>query len=312
VAAALGALTGWLLFATLVLVLGSLAGRWLLLPRIERASDNGSPGAPPDGPWPGSSAVPPHLVEAASRLGFFASLTLPLAIALVFVRQLHEFRDPFVPWQEDASLLIGTEWGRTWIGAAAAAVAAPIVFALCRLRIRGAWPLATLIVLTLALFPSLTGHAAGTQALRPFTLAADSLHVVAAGAWMGGLALVLYAERRWRGVYGSGSVLPVLVPAFSPVAIGCVLVLIGTGLFASWIHLDGVSALAFTPYGRLLLLKLGLVAVALGLGARNWRVLTPRLHTPGGPAALRRTGLTELVVAQLVLLVTAVLVRTSP
>jgi putative copper export protein len=92
----------------------------------------------------------------------------------------------------------------------------------------------------------------------------------------------------------------------------CVASLATTGLFAAWAHLPSVGALVSTGYGRLLVLKLALVAVVLGLGALNWKKLTPRLHEAGGTNTLRRAAAVELLAAQLVLLVTALLVRTSP
>ena len=50
------------------------------------------------------------------RLGRMGGVTLPVALSLVFLRQLQEFRDPFASWTEDAQLLaLGTNWGTTWI-----------------------------------------------------------------------------------------------------------------------------------------------------------------------------------------------------
>jgi putative copper export protein len=331
VTAPLGAITGWLLFATLVIALGSLAGRWVLAPQCGRApaegptpSDVDPPGsttavADPRGSTTavadlrGSRTVVADLVDSAARVGLLAALLLPIAMGLVFLRQLAEFRDPFVPWTEDAALLLGTSWGRTWIIAASTSLVAPIVFRLCRGGRRGAWPVATLVVVALSAFPALTGHAAGAEGLRPVTLVADTLHVLAAGTWLGGLAFVLFAERRHRLAFPEDtSLLPVLVPAFSRLAIVSVAVLMVTGVVASWVHLGSLAALTATDYGRLLSIKLILVGMVLVLGATNWRVLTPRLGAPGGPAALRRAAVAELALGQLVLLVTAVLVRTSP
>lgn len=132
---------------------------------------------------------------------------------------------------------------------------------------------------------------------------------------MGGLAVVLFLERRWRTTRGTedpDSLLPVLVPRFSPVAMVSVGFLIATGTLASWIHLPDFGALWSTGYGRLLLLKMGLVLGVLGLGAMNWKRLTPLLTTVEGPPAMRRAAAVELAVATVVLLVTAMLVRTSP
>ena len=50
----------------------------------------------------------------------------------------------------------------------------------------------------------------------------------------------------------------------------------------------------------------------LALGGLNYKVLTPRLGTRQGNEQMRNAGAFELLVAQAVLLVTALLVRMSP
>ena len=83
----------------------------------------------------------------------------------------------------------------------------------------------------------------------------------------------------------------------------CVATLVLTGSYAAWLHVDSFAALVSTVYGRTLTLKLILVAAVLGLGALNFRVLTPKLGEQSGNDAL---------LAQVVLFATAILVRTSP
>jgi copper transport protein len=245
-------------------------------------------------------------------MGLLGALTLPVALALVFHRQLTEFRDPFATWTGDATLLLrGTEWGGTFLLAAGAAVTLAVVW-VSVVRGRGwAWLAAIPFTAGLSVYPALSGHASGTGDLSLLTIPADAAHVLAAGAWVGGLAFVLYADARSRRQRG-GSELPRLVPAYSPVAVVSVGTLIVTGTVGSWVQLDGLAALTGTAYGRLLLGKLGLVAIVMVLGLRNWKRLTPALATPEGPAALRHSATLELVLAQLVLVVTAILVRTSP
>jgi putative copper export protein len=294
-----GALAGWFLYAALVTSLGGLAARFFVLPRI---------GVTPEGAhdW---------LRSAAGRQATLGAALLPLALVLVFHRQLVEFRDPFVPWTEDALLLLGaTAWGTTWLVGAGTALVAAAALVVAARGARVGWLVGGAAVLSLAAFPAFTGHASTAGPLRPLTLAADTVHVVAAGGWVGTLGFVLYAERGWRrsaGV-GNGSLLPVLVPAFSPLAVACVAALVVTGLLASWMHLPNVAALVSTPYGLTLSLKLLLVAVVAGIGFVNWRKVTPRLAEGAGQAALRRSAGVELLVAQAVLLVSAVLARTPP
>ena len=115
------------------------------------------------------------------------------------------------------------------------------------------------------LVPGLSGHAAQTSP-RGLTLALDWLHLVAGSVWIGGLIglLVLWwslpAARRVAG-------LMVCVPRFSNTAFVSVLVLIGSGIGASLIHLPTLSSLWQTSYGQTLLVKIGLLCAALADGA---------------------------------------------
>lgn len=311
-------IVGWLLFVSLALTAGAVVGHWFVLPPA-CGMGAGGPDAPGEasGEGPGSVA---RLREAAARLGRCGAALLIVALLLVFLRQLVEFRDPFEAWGAEAKLLLGgTPWGRSWVLAGAGAVAAMVAFHLAARAVSGAWAVAGAATLALGTYPAFTGHA-NSGHLSTLTLFADTLHVWAAGGWMGGLALVLLLERGYRRAMGRGegrgpgtpTLLPLLVPRFSRLAIACVATLALTGSFASWVHLGSMGALVGSTYGRTLILKLVLVAGALGLGALNSRVLTPRLGNAGGAAAMRRAATVELVVGNVVLAVTAVLVRTPP
>ncbi|MEJ2204215.1 MAG: CopD family protein [Gemmatimonadota bacterium] len=298
--AAVGWLAGGLLFVGLILSIGVVAARWLILPGEVGSDDLPSPS---------------RLTTDIARIGRTAGALLAMALALVLVRQLLEFHDPFASWGGDARLLVfGTPWGTSWLWAAAVSLVAFGGFRLAATGRGTGWWVASAAILALGAFPAFTGHASGTGGLRPVTLIADTLHVWAAGGWIGGLTLVLILERRWRreATLGPGSLLPTLVPAFSRLAMVCVGLLIATGLFASWIHLPDVAALWSSRYGRILTAKLLLVGFVLALGALNWRRLKPRLGEPGGSDDLRRSAAVELLVAYVVIGVTAALVRTSP
>ena len=290
------ALTGWLLFSGLTLAIGAVVVRWAILPRAT----------------PASAAGRDWLDRHAARAGSLGALALPLAIGLYFFRQLQEFRDPFARWTEDATLLLSTGWGTSWKWAVAGCLAAPALFWAARRGSRWAWPVATLVLLALAAFPAFTGHAAAAETRRALALTLDTVHVWAASGWVGGLATLLYLEWRWRRAEPGGSLLPELVPPFSAVAIACVATLAVTGAVSAWTILPDVDTLFAPGYGRVLLLKLALVAAVLALGGLNFRIFTPRLGTAVGNAAMRRSATVELIVAQVVLVVTALLVRTSP
>ncbi len=281
--------TNVLLFTSLALVIGVVAARWWVIP----------PGRP-------------DLRPGAARIGSAGAGVLLLALAMVLTRQMLEFRDPFVPWSDDLSLLLGTSWGTTWqwaVGVGAVLFGAFI-------RARGgspiAWIVASAAALVLSAFPALTGHASGGD-LSGLTVPADVAHVLAMGSWVGTLAVVLLLERgRRRSGTSAAGVLAELIPRFSPLAMASVAVLVLSGTVGMWAHLDGPSALIETSYGRWLLLKLTLVAGVLVLGAINFRRLLPRLGEEAGADATRRSATREVALAFVVLAVTAILVRTPP
>ncbi|ARF56472.1 copper resistance CopC/CopD family protein [Streptomyces gilvosporeus] len=108
----------------------------------------------------------------------------------------------------------------------------------------------------------------------------DVLHLLAVAAWLGGLAALVVS------LYWGPAVERSAVRRFSRIAFGAVLVLVATGIYQSWRQVGSWPALTGTSYGRLLLVKAGLVVVLVGIASvsRRW---TARLaeDAPGGAAA---------------------------
>ncbi|MBT2477934.1 copper resistance CopC/CopD family protein [Streptomyces sp. ISL-94] len=112
---------------------------------------------------------------------------------------------------------------------------------------------------------ALSEHA--STGIQPaIAMPADILHLLAVAAWLGGLAALLIALHRIPGIERAA------VRRFSRVAFVSVLVLTATGVYQSWRQLGSWSALTGTDYGRLLLVKAGLVAVLVGIASvsRRW------------------------------------------
>src|SRR5205085_7065019 len=110
------------------------------------------------------------------------------------------------------------------------------------------------------LVPGLAGHA-GQTAPRGLSLLVDWLHLVSGSIWLGGLVglLVLWVSLpAGRRVAGLG----VCVPRFSNVAFVSVLVLLGSGVGATLLHIPILSALWDTSYGLAILVKIGLLTAA--------------------------------------------------
>lgn len=296
----MGAAVGFLFLSAIIVGVGVWTTRWIILPRTFL-------------PMEGTGSV---LRVHLSRLVLFPAILLPLTLVLILVRQIADFRDPFAPLLQDLSLLLGSSWGNQWIFGMAGSLLALGGGILIRRMNTGGWWFYFLGVMAATAFSSLSGHAGGTEGpTRLMVLPADLLHLLGAGVWVGSLATVLALEIRWRrrafGA-GEGSILPALIPAFSPLALAGAGTLGATGILAAWVHLPEPMIPWSTGYGQILLLKLGMVIGILGLGAWNWKLVTPRLSAPGGPEAMRRSAGMELGMAALVILVTAFLIRTSP
>jgi copper transport protein len=129
------------------------------------------------------------------------------------------------------------------------------------------------------IIPGVAGHAAET-APRALSLALDWFHLVAGSLWIGGLIGLLVL---WWSVPASRrvAVLAVAVPRFSNVAFVSVIVLLGTGIGATIVHLPILSALWDTSYGKTILAKIALLGVAIAFAAVNLLRTKPRLAAAG-------------------------------
>lgn len=144
------------------------------------------------------------------------------------------------------------------------------------------------LVCAVALLGSLawTGHAVGTVgALALPHLIGDTLHCLAAGAWVGSLIplVLLLAAARHHDDPQWDKLAYVATRRFSTIGLISVATLIITGLLNAWILVGSLEALVATEHGRLLQAKLGLFALMLGLAAVNRLHWTPRLAQAAGP-----------------------------
>jgi copper transport protein len=186
-----------------------------------------------------------------------------------------------------------------WILAGVAAAAAALAVRWLRV--------AAVAALALVPLPTLAGHA--LDANQPWWSAlADAVHLLGASVWIGGLlalAVALPRAARPLEAVARGRVLAATVGRFSTLALASIVAIGGTGLARALRELSAVSQLWSTSYGRTLLVKTGLLAALVVLGARNRYRLVPRLRaaTARNPAALRAfAGLRRSVAVELCLL----------
>ncbi|MFJ2891771.1 copper resistance CopC/CopD family protein [Streptomyces sp. NPDC087305] len=135
---------------------------------------------------------------------------------------------------------------------------------------------------------ALAEHA--STGLQPgIAMPVDVVHLLAVATWLGGLSALLVSLYR---APADNQVGRTAVQNFSRVAFGSVLALVATGIYQSWRQLGSWSAFTDTGYGQLLLVKIGLVALLVGIASisRRW---TARLADTGETAAAAETAVEE-------------------
>ena len=132
-----------------------------------------------------------------------------------------------------------------------------------------------------------TGHAIGGQGvegvLHP---AADVLHLLAAAAWVGGLAPLVLLLTMARA--DAAPLARIATLRFSGLGIASVAALAVSGLVNSWYLVGSIEALTTTDYGRLLSIKLLVFAAMVAIAAINWSQLTPNLVQDADMTAAQR------------------------
>jgi putative copper export protein len=167
-------------------------------------------------------------------------------------------------------------------------------------------PLDSWMAMPLAISASLSGHAASVRGITPLAIGMDSLHILAAGGWVGGIYFVFASFK-----LGNSADILRAVRGFNAVALTCAAIVVGTGVFAAFVHIPSFFALTSSPYGTALIFKLVFVGMMLVAGAWNWKRGTPRLAA-GNDRSIRRGVTSELMFAVTIFLITAVLVGLAP
>ncbi len=121
------------------------------------------------------------------------------------------------------------------------------------------------------------GHAASMYDGPSLLLLSGAVHLLAAGAWLGGLlpllALIAAAPPEAAALAAR---------RFSTLGTACVLLLAVTAAYQSWVLIGGLPGLIGTGYGLVASLKLALFAALLGFACDNRFRLTPGLTASTG------------------------------
>jgi copper transport protein len=216
---------------------------------------------------------------------------------------------------DNVSAVAGTRYGKVELiraGLALGILVAALVLRRAGERAREATAAAAVLFATgLVLTPTFAGHASTTG---PLASVSDIAHVMAAAAWVGGLAFIMVAL--WLALEERWPLATRCVPRFSTMALGSVAVLLVAGTVNGYLQVETWRGLWETNYGLLLLAKVGLIIPLLALGAYNNRYSVPRLRAGIAQRGERRRFVqaagVELAIMAAIVGVTAFLVDANP
>jgi putative copper export protein len=161
---------------------------------------------------------------------------------------------------------------------------------------------------------SLVSHAPGATLWPLPSALVDWVHLLAAGAWVGGLLALVWVLRpalQPLDTNGKRLALLAVLKRFSPIGVVAVALMIASGIYASLVYLYTPAQAVTTSYGRTWLAKLILVAPLLLLGLWHNLALRPGRFQQA-EQWLARTLRIESAVGISVLLAAALLTATPP
>jgi len=279
----------WLYFLALALVAGGLGFR-LLVAR---------------GPWPPAAERRFNHLTGLGAIG-----AIEVGILAFLLRAEDALQLPFGNFfYGDLSPLAKMRFGVAFVAMTLgfALVSALLFLAWLTDRPVLLWP-AFVVSVVFASGLSLSGHSATDSGHSWLSELADWAHLSAAALWVGGLIQLAFVV--WPL---APELRRVAFLRFSKLATVLIAVLLSAGVYLSVLRLPRVSDLWSAGYGQVLLVKLGLVSLALLWGAAHHFVVRPALER-GAPlfAGLPRSLIGESAVGMAILLVAAVLVESKP
>lgn len=255
------------------------------------------------------------VVALLSGLFWFAFAAANMSGALA------DLADPEMVW----AVVHDTTFGSIWT---ARMLLAAIIVGVAAIRLStatGSRDLTT-SVLTAAMLASLagTGHAQIEEGwLGVVHVASDAAHLLAAGAWLGGLFPLGFVLSFYAGEMEPARAMDLdqVLLRFSRMGYIAVATLLGSGLVNSWFLVGTVSSLWTTAYGQVLIAKLLLFGGMLALAVLNRFWLVPLMSRPrtdgsGGSTAqagrLRNHVLVEQLLGLMILLIVSILGTMHP
>ncbi|MBV9393297.1 MAG: copper homeostasis membrane protein CopD [Methylobacteriaceae bacterium] len=254
----------WIHFASVMLIFGGSLFAFYALPRQTAA---------------------PELADARGLLRLAAPIAFVSGIAWAGASLVNITgeADSLLDRQALSAFLFETGFGRAWVvrlaGLLVLLIAALSLRADLRERTFGA-VLITIVAALLLVSQAWIGHpAAATGAERNLIIAGYALHVLGAGAWLGGLVPLSWMLRERERARGDE--VEFALQRFSAVGMLAILSILAGGLVNAWARWNSFDVVLSSAWGKILIVKaVGFVAL-LALAFANRFVLMPRLAETG-------------------------------
>jgi copper transport protein len=306
----------WLNFGLLAALTGAVGMAWLVLSPARLKNQ------------PSTQAVKPLLARAQRNVfgwaGIASGISWIVGLALLFWQTANLVSTlpggvSFLSVIQQ--VLFSSRWGALWLTRQFILILLFIVHLLLLRSSSASIPsrpgrigllqtLSVLLVIGLIAVQALSGHAAGLAPRTGLSLIADTLHLLAAGLWVGGLlaiAIGVLPLLRKTSASSTAPSTPDGLPAasftslvqstwgmFGRYAALSVGILFATGLYNMGREVASLDALLTTLYGRVLIGKVGLVLAVGAFGFFNSMLLHPRVAAPLAKLLRRPSGWTPL------------------
>jgi copper resistance protein D len=245
--------------------------------------------------------------------GILALLSAVLLVPLVGSRMAGS-ASAALDWKIVSTVLLDTSFGRVWRWRLLVAVLFVVVCAVWSIRPGYRAALSAFLLVSLGW----VGHAADEQGAAGVGHEINqSVHLLAAGIWLGGL--VPLAWLAWMARSGNQRwhvLLRTALPQFSHMGYVAVAVVALTGTVNTNLLVGSIDGLTGTPYGLVLLVKIALFLLLVAVAMVNRLVLVPRIGreatSSGGTAALLSMVVIEQILGLAIISVVSVLGMLPP
>jgi copper transport protein len=229
----------------------------------------------------------PDLTRRVHRLATGVTVAVAGSV-LALIVQADDARDGQSLLAATCATRSDPRYGRIWVYRVVLTLVFATVLSLCAWwwPKRRRWHAAgTLFLAAILPIPfSLVSHASAQTSGRTAAIAFDTVHLLGASIWAGGLILLVGALLpTMRDLTPSGRrvVLARTVPRFSAIALTAWGTLGLTGPYNAWLQVGNLKGLGETAYGHSLIAKLLLLYPVLLLAAFNLAVVSPHVRRGG-------------------------------